>query len=64
MSALRDGVARALYDHEIDTYDADPTNREAFWLDPDVRSFWLARADVVLTTLAGLGVPVYRWGAP
>lgn len=46
--SLREAAARALYDHEMDDYQPDETNREAFWLDPDIRDFWLKRADVVI----------------
>lgn len=34
------------------TYEPDPSNVEAFWMDPPVRAFWLERADVVIATLS------------
>lgn len=61
---MTEAVARALYDHEMASYDpADgtddhATNVEAFWLDPEMRAFWIERARIAISTLAALGVQV------
>lgn len=69
--AAQEVVAEALYRHEMATYDGAPghaTNVEAFWLDPDMRAFWLERASVAIDSLTkwtpGLDRPVVLCNDP
>lgn len=48
---MRDALARAMYDRQADTFDADPGLRELAWADPDIRAFWEAEADHVLAVI-------------
>jgi hypothetical protein len=46
-------VARFLFDRQADSYEADPAMRELAWIDPDIRSFWIAEAGAVLEFING-----------
>lgn len=50
--ALHEGLARAMFDRQAGTYDADPEEANLAWLDPGVRQFWLDEAWAVIVWLA------------
>lgn len=54
---LRERIARALFEHEAATYEPEPVMIDLAWIDPDIRRFWLERADVVIGVLNVTTVP-------
>ena len=49
---VTDHLARFLFDRQADSYDANSAMRELAWVDPDIRSFWIAEAGAVLAFIA------------
>ncbi len=46
-------LGRFLFDRQADSYEADSAMRELAWVDPDIRSFWIAEAGAVLEFIGG-----------
>lgn len=53
--SLAYGIGRRLFDHETDTYDPLPGQQDQQWADPDIRAFWIERAEVVINYLVSSG---------
>lgn len=56
VAAMREDLARFLFDQQADEYDADVAMRELAWADHHIRSFWLEQAGGVLDFLESRGV--------